>query len=340
MKGYMMLEDGAVLEGKAFGDDRTVFGEMQCHTVMAGYEELLIDPANAGQILLMTYPLIGNVGLNTAEKAINGPFPAALIVKDYAETPSHYQCESSLSGFLKSKGIFGLSYVDTRMLGRKVRAGNVKCCLTTSEPDNTTWERLRRFLPEPLSAPGGVRKKTVAQEGKNKRMSVIDLGSSGKMLAYLAAQDCHVVLHPFDAAPEDILSENPHIVLVSNGGGDPDTLADTMSTLQKITGMLPIFGVGLGAVILGKAQGMPVYKMASAHRGGNYAVRCVETGKVRITEQNIGYAVKKTPGITVTHAGVNDDVIEGYAAEGFAGRTYLPEQQEFFEWIGGKHAAQ
>ncbi len=322
MKGFLVLEDGTTLIGKAFGAPATVYGEMFFHTDMAGYEKLLTDGSNAGQIVLMNYPLIGNYGFSERDKGVH--MPKALIVKDFSVDPSHFECTKTLSEFLVENNIFGLAHVDTRMLTRKIRtAGSLKCMLTTDNDFDVNKEILNiKRVSGHVSIPEPPYRHI---QGDGESVGVLDLGAAEPLLTQLSADGYDVHVFSSVTSSEEILQKNVKKVYLSHGSADPKQFSQTTKTLRGLMGHVEISGHGLGMLVLARAYGMDTCKMKNGHRGANYPVLAVETNKVEMTKQNIGYCLVNetiTKEVTITHTNVNDSVVEGYRVDGNTGISH------------------
>lgn len=334
MKGYVMLEDGTVLEGQAFGGAATVAGDFRFHTDMSGCGELFGDPANSGQILVMTYPLQGNCGLSREDMERNGVAPLGVIVKDFSHTPGHYQCEKTIREYFTERGIFGLAYVDTRMLARKAARGAAgKCCLTAEEPRPGLIEQYYRPAP---AACGGVRELTrLTGDGAN--VSVLDLGSSRGLLAQLRAEGANVSLFPHEAKAAAILAENPDCVIISHGGGDPRALPHVAETVTLLGGGVPVYGVGMGALALGMVMGMEAFRLPVGRGGANYPVIHASTGKVTITAQNMMFGLRRlevpNEALKTTYNCLNDGGIQGFQFGPYEGVLFTPGDGIVAGWL-------
>ncbi len=317
MKGYILLEDGTTLVGRAFGSKETLMGEIFFHTEMAGYEDIFTDSANAGTVVLMTYPLLGNYGF--AKEDLDGKgaehFPTAIVVKDYAEVPSHFKGTISFPDFLEKNNIFGLAFVDTRVLTRKIRDyGSQKCMLTVKEPDENDLNTLKAFVPS-TDIKGSQKGNTVYEkEGSDGKIGLLDLGSCS-ILPQLSRLKTVCRFHK-DMPVQEILDANLDGLVISHGGGVADDAL--VQKVKKIAESgVPVRGVGFGAYVLAKAFGADCAKMNNGHRGSNYPVLVKSTNKVLITTQNHLYDIKTLPThngaqAQVTHTNVNDNTTEGF----------------------------
>ncbi len=312
MKGFLVFEDGTVLEGKAFGSRNTVAADICFHTEMAGYENILTDPANSGLIVMMTYPLIGNYGFS-AEDYTKKAYPAGLIVKDFSEHPSHYQCEYTISQFLRKNNIFGLSYVDTRLTARKLlNSQGLKCCLTVEEPSVSLFEKVYKSV---VTADGSVEKKEIIENKENsKKVAIIDLGSKAGLVNRLKDK-ASLYIYPNKISADDILSEKPTCVYITHGGGKIEGIEHISPIISAIIDKTEINAEGFGALALAKALGMEVIKMPNGYRGANFPVINLTDGKVKTTSFNIGYTIaenKLPEGLEVTERNLNDNSIAAF----------------------------
>lgn len=339
MKGYVILEDGAVLEGKAFGSTAAVAGELCFHTEMAGYEDICNDPANSGQIVVMTYPIQGNCGFSREDAARSRTAPMGVIVRDYSEAPSHYRCEKTLAEYFAERNIFGLAFVDTRMIARRIARGEaVKCCLTTGEPHPSLIRE--HFRPAP-TADGAIKETTrLPGKGGGVKAAVLDLGSNRGLLAQMEAEGAGVTLFPHTARSSEILAENPECLFVTHGGGDPRSLPHTVDTLRELVGKVKLYGVGMGALLLGAALGLTLFPLACGRRGANYPVMRADNGRVTLTSQNIAHGLRRASGqhenLQITYTCVNDGGIQGFRANGCEAVLFTPEPGTVQGWLRGE----
>lgn len=315
----LVLEDGMIYYGKSFGFEEEVGGEVVFNTGMTGYQEILTDPSYSGQIVTMTYPLIGNYGINAYDHESRHPFARGFVVKEYCDHPSNWRVEITLDQFLKDHQVIGICGVDTRSLTKRLRThGTMRGLITVSdESDAAVIERVKT-LPQ-LSGQDFVRMATtdrIDTEGDGaKHVVLIDFGAKANIGRSLIAQGCKVTTVPCDTTSEAILGLNPDGIMLSNGPGDPKDVMYAVETVKSLLGKLPIFGICLGHQIIGLALGGDTYKLKFGHRGGNHPVKNLLTGKVTITSQNHGFAVREEsldPDVVlVSHRNVNDGTVEG-----------------------------
>ena len=315
----LILEDGSVYYGSAFGCEEPVTAELVFNTSMTGYQEILSDPSYTGQAVVMTYPLIGNYGICREDFESERPHTAAMIVREYCERPSNFRCAETFSGTMKRFGIAGVSGVDTRKLTRQIREkGSCRVCIVPADEDTeTVLDRLRRTeLPHDQVSRVSTKKIYQVNPGRSGRHIVaIDCGMKKSIPQSLAARGCHVTVVPFDTPAADILRMSPDGVFISNGPGDPRDAGVTIVTASELVGKIPVFGICLGHQILCLAYGAQTYKLKFGHRGGNHPVKNLLTGKIEITSQNHSYAVDaeslKHTKLEATRINILDGTIEG-----------------------------
>ncbi len=333
----LALEDGFVLTGEAFGATGTSSGEVVFNTSMSGYQEVLTDPSYCGQIVTMTYPLIGNYGVNREDIEAHDQRVqvSGFVVKELSPVVSNFRADLSLGEYLASQNVIGIAGVDTRALTRHLRvAGAMNGVLSTEVLDDAELVRRARNLPS-MKGMDLVPRVTPANaydwaEGYDSKFAqghrehgtrvfnvvAIDCGAKTNILRNLVECGCRVHVVPATASAEQILEHKPEGVFVSNGPGDPEAVTYTIETLRKLVGQVPIFGICLGHQLLTWAVGGRTYKLKFGHRGGNQPVRNRATGKVEITSQNHGFAADEASlekaGAKVTHINLNDNTVEGF----------------------------
>ncbi|MBW6520287.1 MAG: glutamine-hydrolyzing carbamoyl-phosphate synthase small subunit [Desulfoarculaceae bacterium] len=336
MKALIALEDGTIFEGESFTGKGEAVGEMVFNTSMSGYQEILTDPSYTGQIVTMTYPLIGNYGVNSEDMESTAIHPEAFLVKEYNAVPSNFRSERTLAEFLQQYGVLGVEGFDTRALVRHIRTvGALKAIVSTEDLD-------RQSLVKRANEWGGllgqdmVRKVTcdqpygwadnlpvtgtnfsTVQAGLDNPLKVvaIDCGVKFNQLRIMTEKGCQVQVVPAATDAATILAMKPDGVFLSNGPGDPAGIPGVVETVQGLLGKTPIFGICLGHQILGLAYGGSTYKLKFGHRGGNQPVKDLTTGHVEITSQNHGFNVDldslDKEAIELTHINLNDGSIEG-----------------------------
>ncbi|AVX30706.1 carbamoyl-phosphate synthase small subunit [Carboxydocella thermautotrophica] len=321
MDGFLILENGAVFQGKAFGAPGEKTGEVVFNTSMTGYQEILTDASYCGEIVVMTYPLQGNYGINAEDFEHKQSFVRGFVVHDLCDEPSNWRSQSSLHRFLAERGIVALQGIDTRALTRMLRQkGTMRGLITTSKAPLEEWLQTVRQAPT-LSMEEPVPTVTCAapyqvEGGAGPHIVVIDCGAKGNIIRSLReVGDCRITVVPARTGAETILAYQPDGVLISNGPGDPERVPYVIKTVQELLGKVPLFGICLGHQILALACGARTYKLKFGHRGANHPVQDLETGRVYITSQNHGYAVAEDSlaglPLRVTMKNLNDDTVEG-----------------------------
>ncbi|PKM94200.1 MAG: carbamoyl phosphate synthase small subunit [Firmicutes bacterium HGW-Firmicutes-1] len=336
MIATIILEDGTLVIGKSFGVTGTICGELVFNTGMTGYQEILTDPSYAGQIVTMTYPLIGNYGVNATDVESNKVQVSGFIVKEYAGVPNHWQCEKTIDEYLKENNIIGVYGIDTRMLTKKIRMkGAMKCMVTTQEITPENLIKLRNELEQynfPKDIVSQVSSKEITNvKGDGKRVGIVDLGLKKGIVKQLVNLGCDVTVFPYNTTSSKILESNMDVLLLSNGPGDPKDATHAIETTKELMGKMPLWGICLGHQILALAMGADTYKLKFGHRGANHPVIELESGKVYMSSQNHGYAVKSetiTNTMQITHVNVNDETIEGISCKdlGVQSVQFHPEE--------------
>lgn len=331
MKGKLILENGKVFEGKIFGELADSVGEISFNTGMTGYQEMLTDPAGHGMMMVMTYPMIGNYGINTEDMESDKVQLKALIIKEDAKLPNNFRCEMTLDGFLRQYNVTGFKGIDTRYLTQIIRDnGSMKAIITAEDlTKKEIQERFNSFSNKNAVSEVSCKEKYEIK-GEGKRIGVLDLGVKKSTLAYLESQGFNVVVFPYNTKAEEILNENLSALVVSNGPGNPADLTETIEELKKVIGKISVFGEVLGHQVIALALGGKVAKLKYGHRGG-YPVRDMAAGKIITTSQNAGYVVEELPeGMEMTHQGVNVKTIEGMKNDDLkvVGVQFMPDLYE------------
>ena len=331
---HLVLEDGSVYRGTAFGAQRPTHGEVVFSTSMTGYQEMLTDPSFAGQIVVPTYPLIGNYGINERDFESARVQVAGFVVREHSTTPSHSLSTTTLDAFLADQGVTGVSGVDTRAVTRRLRdRGVMMGMIAVDEPPEKALARLRRLpgydgvdfvqqvtTPQPydweqsLHGPSTRPEAPPTDSTGRKKIVVDDCGLKYNILRELRARGCEVVAMPARATADEIMARRPDGVLLSPGPGDPALLDYAVDTAKQLVGRVPIMGICLGNQVLARAFGARTFKLKFGHRGANHPVRDLATGRVYITAQNHGYAVDPDglpSEVEVSHVNLNDDTVEG-----------------------------
>jgi len=322
MEAILVLEDGTVFRGKSFGAPGEKFGELVFNTSMTGYQEILTDPSYKGQIVAMTYPLIGNYGVNTEDIESRQPFVEGFIVKECSTIASNWRANDTLGVYLKKNGIVGIEGMDTRALTLHIRqSGAMKAGLSNMTLDEKKLLGKVRYSPG-LVGVDLVKEVTCgktyiwskAKHGKYK-VVVLDCGVKYNILRKLVENKCQVVVVPATTQASEILNMKPDGVLLSNGPGDPAAVKYVIDTTRQLIGKAPIFGICLGHQMLGIALGGRTYKLKFGHHGANHPVKDLKSGRVSITVQNHGFCVDidslNKRDVEITHINLNDKTLEG-----------------------------
>lgn len=331
-KAKVALEDGTVFEGTSFGYTGEKTGEVIFNTGMSGYQEVLTDPSYKGQIVTMTYPLIGNYGINEEDFESARIQVEGFVVKENSRIASNWRSQKKLDEYLKEYKIIGIEGIDTRALTKHIRLrGAMKACISTEDLDNQSLVKKAKDSPGLVGRDliKEVTGKKVYQWNKEGRgdylkykVVVIDCGVKYSILRELAANNCQVTVVPANTQAEEILELKPDGIMLSNGPGDPAPLTYVVDTVKKLinhsplaTHHLPIMGICLGHQILGMAFGGKTYKLKFGHHGLNHPVKELESGKIMITVQNHGFCIDidslKDPDVEITHINLNDNTLEG-----------------------------
>lgn len=315
----LILETGEVFEGQAFGSDKGSDGEVVFTTGMTGYQETLSDPSFCGQIVTMTYPLIGNYGINRDDFETIAPAIKGFVVHELAKTPSNFRNEGTVDDYFKMKDIPGIEGIDTRKLTRLIRnEGSVKGYLTaTNEEVNVeeVIERLKGTVFPTNQVEQVSTKSAYPSPGRGKRVVLLDFGMKHGILRELNKRDCDVVVVPYNTTVEEILAYHPDGIMLSNGPGDPLDVPEAIETIKNLIGKVPLFGICLGHQLFALASGAKTFKLKFGHRGANHPVKDLRTGRTELTSQNHGYAVDMdslaATNLEVTHVALNDGTCEG-----------------------------
>jgi carbamoyl-phosphate synthase small subunit len=318
----LVLEDGRSFRGRAWGAEAEACGEMVFNTSMSGYQEVLTDPSYAGQVVCMTYPLIGNYGVNRADEESARPWVEGFVVREASRLASNWRSEETLDAYLKRWNVPGIERVDTRALVRHIRdKGAMRACISSIDLDERSLlEKARASAPmenrELASVVTTPRPYEIPAAGPE-RFHVVcyDFGVKRNSLKELAALGCRVTVVPASTLARDVIGMRPDGVYLSNGPGDPASMTEVVTEIRNLVQEgVPTFGICFGHQLLGRAFGGTTYKLRFGHRGGNQPVKDLSTGKVEITSHNHGFAVSADslpPEVEVTHLNLNDDCVEG-----------------------------
>lgn len=326
MKAILVLEDGKVFEGKCFGSQGEVAGELVFNTSMMGYQEIITDPSYYQKLVLMTYPQIGNCGVNKDDIESDSVKVSALIIKEYLGFYSNFRATDSLDNYLKNKKTVGLYDIDTRELTRHLRInGPLNGIISTKNFDfDYLSNELKKYQETKEPDPAGkVSLKAEIIYNNNLQnpkyfITVVDFGIKTSILKHLSAASMKIRIVPSHTSAEKILKENPDAIFLSNGPGDPSLTGYALKEIKKLFNKKPIFGIGLGHQLIAAALGAKNIRLKPGHHGVNYPVRNLETGKTEITSQNHSFIVEKrslekikNTNVKITHINLNDETIEG-----------------------------
>jgi carbamoyl-phosphate synthase small subunit len=325
-RAILLLEDGRAFAGEAYGATGTVFGEVVFNTSMTGYQEVLTDPSYTGQIVTMTYPLIGNYGANAEDQESAGPQVSGFVIHEAPAVFSNWRATESLDSYLRRHHVVAISGVDTRALTRHIReAGSMRGAIAPAEVDRA--ELLAQVLSQPemagldLACGVSTTERYVVRARGEKRFEVLafDFGVKSHSLQLLAERGCEVTVIPATTTPAEIAAAGADGLFISNGPGDPEAVGHALEAIRTLADRdTPIFGICLGHQLIARAFGARTFKLHYGHRGGNHPVRRLSDGAVEITAQNHGFAVQGNaqgiPGaecLRVTHLNLNDGTVEG-----------------------------
>ncbi len=317
MKAFLALEDGTVFEGSGFGACGEVIGELVFNTSMTGYHQILTDPSNYGQIVAMTYPLVGNYGINTEDIGSHKPHLKGFIVKEICRNPSNWRSIETLNEYLEKNNVIGIEGIDTRLLTRILRnKGTMVGMISTQKSFDFNLKKVA-ILKNKIKKPA--LKVTVKElehiEGKGLRVAMIDYGANRNIIKSLVKRDCDILRFPAKALPDEILAFEPHCILLTNGPGNPKEYTEQIEVIKQLLGKKPVFGIGLGHQLVALARGADTQRLKCGHRGSNHPVKDIEKDRVFITTQNHGYIVTEeslsNSKSVITHINMNDGTVEG-----------------------------
>ena len=323
MERLLVLEDGTIYRGFAFGSDIFRIGELVFNTSMTGYQEIITDNSYCGQIITMTYPLIGNYGINGDDNESLEPALFGLAVRDYCPEPNNWRSRETLDQYLKQKSIPGIYGIDTRALTLKIReAGTMKAAMAAADADTDTLvSQLRSadYLHDQVKRVSTARPFPVPNRGH--KVVLMDFGEKLGIIRELSKRNCDLIVVPWNTDAEQIMEYRPDGVMLSNGPGDPADIPEAIDTVRRLLGQVSIFGICLGHQLISLACGARTFKLKFGHRGSNHPVKNLSTGRVEITAQNHGYSVDigslAGTGLEVTHESLNDKTCEGVRHQEF-----------------------
>ena len=335
MKALLVLADGKIYEGEHFGSEGEVEAEIVFNTSMSGYQEIITDPSYCGQMVVMTYPLIGNYGVNPEDFESDRPHLSGFIIKELSKVQSNWRSRGSLEEFLKETNVFGIQGIDTRALTRRIREKGAQQAILSTDTSNP-----QRLIEKAQKSPGLIGRDLVKevtcknaydwnesewtiQSGKTKlkevkdrpyNVLVYDFGVKRNILRKLTRAGCKVRVVPANTTADEVLATRPDGIFLSNGPGDPAAVPYAIDNVKTILGKVPVFGICLGHQILSLALNGKTYKLRFGHHGGNQPVLDVKSGKIEITSQNHGFAVEQNSfdsDVDITFLNLNDDTVEG-----------------------------
>ena len=318
MKRLLILEDGSVYEGIGFGGNNYQMGELIFQTGMSGYQEILSDLSYYGQIVMMTYPAIGNCGINRDDFESLIPNVFGFVVKEYCEEPSNFRSDMSLDEFLKMKNIPAIADIDTREITRKIRDNGVmKAMMADEGADVKAIVDMMKHTELPT---GGVAKVSTQKPfpipSRGKKAVMLDIGTKFAVIREFNERDIDLLVVPYNMSAEKIMELQPDGVILSGGLGSPDEIPETIEATKQLLGKVPLLGIGLGHEVLALALGANVKKMKTGHHGNSMPVRNLKKNKIEFTAQNHGYDLDESSidgtGIEITYRALNDDSVEGF----------------------------
>ncbi len=313
---YICLENGQTFKGYSFGATKEVIGELVFTTGMCGYIETLTDPSYYGQIVMQTFPLIGNYGIINEDKESNKPYVSAYIVREKCDKPSNFRCDEDLDTFLKENDIPGVYGVDTREITKIIRESGVMNAFITTNPKNADYEKIKEYkIVDAVKSVSAEKPQLIPSDNHKYNVVLLDFGAKKNIVRELNKRGCNVAVMPYNTKAEDILKLGVDGIMLSNGPGDPSENTEIVEELKKLIGKVPMFGICLGHQLLALAMGGKTTKLKYGHRGVNQPVKNLETGRTYISSQNHGYAVVnetiEAVGGKVSYTNANDGTCEG-----------------------------
>ncbi len=320
MKAKIAFEDGRIFSATAFGSPGERYGEVVFNTSLTGYQEIITDPSYKGQIVTMTYPLIGNYGINSEDVESRKPFIEGFIVKECSRIASNWRSEKDLDTYFKENNILGVEGVDTRAITKHIRlVGAMKAVISTEDLDDKSLVKKAKssqgLVGIDLAKEITCDKVYKWNESGKHHVVAIDCGIKYNILRIMQALGCKVTVVPYTTSAKDIMALKPDGLFISNGPGDPAAVANVPGVIRELLGKLPMFGICLGQQMIGLALGGKTFKLKFGHHGGNHPVKDLRTGKISITAQNHGFCVDMDTldkdDLEITHINLNDNTLEG-----------------------------
>lgn len=313
---YICLENGQTFKGYSFGATKEVIGELVFTTGMCGYIETMTDPSYYGQIVMQTFPLIGNYGIINEDKESNKPYVSAYIVREKCDKPSNFRCDEDLDTFLKENDIPGVYGVDTREITKIIRESGVMNAFITTNPKNADYEKIKEYkIVDAVKSVSAEKPQLIPSDSHKYNVVLLDFGAKKNIVRELNKRGCNVAVMPYNTKADDILKLGVDGIMLSNGPGDPSENTEIVEELKKLIGKVPMFGICLGHQLLALAMGGKTTKLKYGHRGVNQPVKNLETGRTYISSQNHGYAVVNetidAAGGKVSYINANDGTCEG-----------------------------
>lgn len=332
-KRLLILEDGSVYKGIAFGSDQYRMGELIFQTGMSGYQEIISDLSYYGQIVMMTYPAVGNCGINRDDFESILPKVFGFVVKEFCEEPSNFRSDMTLHEFMQLKGIPGIADIDTREITRKIRDhGTLKAIMADEDAD---VEAIVKMMKETDLPHDGVQTVSTVKPfpipSRGQKVVMVDIGTKFAVIREFNLRGCDLIVVPYNMSAKDIMAIYPDGIVWSGGPGAPDEIPETVETAKELLGRVPMLGIGLGQEVLAVAYGASINKMKTGHHGNSMPVRNLKKNKIEFTAQNHGYDVDKDSligtGLEVTYTALNDDSIEGLKHENHPMLAYAFEPE-------------
>jgi len=313
MKKYLVLENGTVFAGEAFGAERDAIAEIVFNTAIVGYVDILTDPCYTGQAVCQTFPLVGNYGVFALEDEKNKTYASAYIVREYAKEPSNFRCKTDINSFLIEHDIPGICNIDTRALTKILRENGTMNGAIISDPANIDLETIKNYRIVRPSAMLSTKEAYTVNAGGKYKLAMPDLGCTASIIEALTAMNCEIHVLPHDCKAEEILAIAPDGLVIPDGPGDPADCLETVEAVKTICGKMPVMGIGNGHLVLALAKGVPVQKLKYGHHGANQPTRNLKNNQMYITVQNHNYVADcaNTQTAEMLFVNINDNSCEG-----------------------------